>query len=276
MTRELNNNRMYTLQKYICFALILTSFIFKTEAKNVLIVGSDTLLLNTLIERTNESAHKIIGIVPNYSFENRDGALENIPSSFRSKMTNEHIYMDNSMDCLIKQCDDVILLAKNGVLDFNSAVQIIQEKKNLMLEQPQKFDLSEIIILFALSQKYQVNIEVFLDDNFKYMNYLFDEQIDKVERSINGDITLISDNKRYIFIPGQGNTSGTMGEKIMLKVVSQIWDDNRNIHEREYLNFFNLIDAIEYCMHHRESQINLTERYVSAFDAAYTEMGKFN
>ncbi len=259
---------------YICLVvfLILST---TTEANNVLIIGSDTLSLNTIIEQTNKNSRKIIGIAPNFSFENPYNAVEKIPHDFRDKMKSQNVFIDKTADSLITHSNTVILLSENGCLDFNSAIKILTEKKNLILEQPQNFHLSDAIVLFALSQKYRVDIEVFVNKNLEYLNNFSNKEI-KVVKKKNEEITLISKNKTFTYYPRKQNLCNGEENNTKLKTISQLWDEQRNIHERDYLYFFTLINVLEKCEAIVEQDINIAEEYIHAFNSAYFKMNKFN
>ena len=258
-----------------CLIIFLVLCSSTIEAKTILIIGSDTLSLNKVIEQTNNTPGELIGIVPNYSFENPNNAIERLPFSFRNEMKSKNIYIDKTIDSLLTQVEDVVLLSHNGNLDFNSAVKVLIEKKNLIFEQPQKFKLADAIVLFALSQKYRVKLEIFANNNLEYLNDFFDAEIKEVKKK-NEEITLISKNRIDTLHCNNQDTNNSKRVHTRLKNISQLWDDQSEIHESEYLHFFTLINVIEKCKSMDEQHINLTDEYIFAFDVAYSEMTKFN
>lgn len=258
-----------------CLIIFLVLCSSTIEAKTILIIGSDTLSLNKVIEQTNNTPGELIGIVPNYSFENPNNAIEKLPFSFRNEMKSKNVYIDKTIDSLLTQVEDVVLLSHNGNLDFNSAVKVLIEKKNLILEQPQKFKLADAIVLFALSQKYRVKLEIFANNNLEYLNDFFDAEIKEVKKK-NEEITLISKNRIDTLQCNNQDTNNSKRVNARLKNISQLWDDQSEIHESDYLHFFTLINVIAKCKSMDEQHINLTDEYIFAFDVAYSEMTKFN
>lgn len=258
-----------------CLIIFLVLCSSTIEAKTILIIGSDTLSLNKVIEQTNNTPGELIGIVPNYSFENPNNAIEKLPFSFRNEMKSKNVYIDKTIDSLLTQVEDVVLLSHNGNLDFNSAVKVLIEKKNLILEQPQKFKLADAIVLFALSQKYRVKLEIFANNNLEYLNDFFDAEIKEVKKK-NEEITLISKNRIDTLQCNNQDTNNSKRVNARLKNISQLWDDQSEIHESDYLHFFTLINVIVKCKSMDEQHINLTDEYIFAFDVAYSEMTKFN
>jgi len=107
---------------------------------------------------------KIIAFCPAFSNENSDSADVKISQKTKKLFEEREIDYVKTTYELLRKVDFVVLETNEGMLDFASAFQVIKAQKGLVIQQPRNFELSDIILLFALSKKYEAPMNFFSQD----------------------------------------------------------------------------------------------------------------
>lgn len=254
---------------------IFLSFIFAChlntiKATSILIIGSNEKQINQLIPFVKNDSVELVGIVPNYSFENPLNAIEKISYSFRNKMKDNGILLSNVLHTkILDSCTDVIILSYKKTLDFNSVIKVITSQKNIILEQPNIFDLSEAMLMYALATKYDIDIDIYFNkDQYDLLNIL-DFGIEKVVKQ--GDSISMKSN-----ITTFSYTMNAINDNYFINL-NGILKNETKTYETKLLQFFTLLHAIEKCRKSEEDvEIILDDLYYQAFYEAYNKMEKFN
>ena len=254
---------------------------------------SSERLLDYLLEQRamNKLNLATIAYAPSYSYENKQNAVELIPYSVRTSLSEKGISRYLTLDSLLKEVDTVILESYEGSLDFNSAFQVLEAGKNLLLEEPKHFDPSDLFVLFSLSKKYRVELATYTTSNLhKYSINFTDFDNSVIGSSLLHEYSIKSlstkQNLAQFIYFDEELIYATMhcGKETRLleipqrepyeEVLSFLLEAKGNAHERYYLKRA----ILSYLLNSEESAspISLKNCYMHAFDSAYKKMNRFH
>ncbi len=130
------------------------------------VIGSESAFITNFtryVAERNENM-KIVAFCPAFSNENSDSADVKISQKTKKLFEEREIDYVKTTYELLRKVDFVVMETNEGMLDFASAFQVIKARKGLVIQQPRNFELSDIILLFALSKKYEAPMNFFSQD----------------------------------------------------------------------------------------------------------------